>query len=170
MKITKNMVVSVNYHLSTSINGEAEQLVEQTSAEQPYVFLCGYGEVLPQFESVLEGKEKGHPFDFKVEAEHAYGLIEPDYIVNIPRKAFEIEGQFDAERIRVGEEVPMNDSEGNQLMGIVLEVSEEQVRMDFNHPLAGHELHFVGEVLEVREATSEELDHGHVHGAGGHHH
>ncbi|MDI9339640.1 MAG: FKBP-type peptidyl-prolyl cis-trans isomerase [Sediminibacterium sp.] len=170
MKITEDMVVSVNYHLTASINGGTEELVEQTSIEQPFVFLCGFGAVLPQFEENLSGKEKGHPFDFKIDAANAYGAVEADYVVNISKQAFEIDGKFDEERIRVGEDIPMNDAEGNQLLGKVVEVSDAHVRMDFNHPLAGHDLHFVGEVLDVRPATQEELDHGHVHGVGGHHH
>jgi len=79
-------------------------------------------------------------------------------------------GKFDSEFFKVGAIVPMSDSEGNHLRGIVLDVEPEFVRMDFNHPLAGIDLHFSGEVLELREATEEELSHGHVHGPGGHQH
>jgi FKBP-type peptidyl-prolyl cis-trans isomerase SlyD len=170
MKIAKNKIVSVNYHLTASKNGGAEELVEQTSVEQPFVFLCGSEAVLPEFEGHLMDKEAGHPFDFKINAENAYGLYELEYVININKSVFEVDGVFDEERIKAGEEVPMNDQDGNQLMGKVLSVDATNVSMDFNHPLAGHQLHFVGAVLEVREATEEELDHGHVHGPGGHHH
>ena len=77
---------------------------------------------------------------------------------------------FDAERVVEGEELMMNDADGNELMGFVSEIGDDYVIMDFNHPLADHHLHFIGEVLSIREATAEEVDHGHVHGAGGHHH
>ena len=91
-------------------------------------------------------------------------------IAKIPKEAFNVDGVFDEERVKEGEELMMNDADGNQLMGFVEEIGEEFVIMDFNHPLADHNLHFVGEVLEVRDATAEELDHGHAHGPGGHHH
>jgi FKBP-type peptidyl-prolyl cis-trans isomerase SlyD len=72
--------------------------------------------------------------------------------------------------VKVGNVLPMTDSDGNQMRGSVQEITGEHVRMDFNHPLAGQDLHFAGEVLEIRDATKEELSHGHVHGPGGHHH
>ncbi|HWY35747.1 MAG TPA: hypothetical protein VNX68_13965, partial [Nitrosopumilaceae archaeon] len=85
-------------------------------------------------------------------------------------QAFFVEGKFDEERVKIGEELPMLDAEGHEMYGLVVQVGEEHVTMDFNHPLAGHDLHFSGEILEVRDATPEELDHGHVHGPHGHHH
>jgi FKBP-type peptidyl-prolyl cis-trans isomerase SlyD len=72
--------------------------------------------------------------------------------------------------LEIGNELPMTDSDGNRLVGIVADVNDKIVVMDFNHPMAGEDLHFVGSILEVREATSEEISHGHVHGPGGHHH
>jgi FKBP-type peptidyl-prolyl cis-trans isomerase SlyD len=170
MKIDKNKVVTLNYHLTSSEGNEPEELVEQTSAEHPFVFLYGTGSVLADFETNLNGKSKGDKFDFRIKCDNAYGAHDPEYIATIPKTAFMVEGKFDAERVRVGEELPMMDAEGNQLFGFVLEVGEENVSMDFNHPLAGHDLHFSGEVMDVREATAEEISHGHVHGPGGHHH
>jgi FKBP-type peptidyl-prolyl cis-trans isomerase SlyD len=115
-------------------------------------------------------KEKGHAFDFKIDAENAYGVFEPDYVITLKREIFEVDGVFDTERIKVGVDVPMNDQDGNPLTGRVTAINDDGVMMDFNHPLADHALHFVGTILDVREATEEELDHGHVHGPGGHHH
>lgn len=170
MTIDKNTVVSVNYHLSSKFEDEAEELVEQTSTERPFVFLYGSGGIIPKFEQELAGKKVGDKFDFKVDAESGYGMYNEEYVAEIPKEAFFIEGKFDETQISVGKEVPMMDAEGNQMYGLVLEVAEKHVAMDFNHPLAGHDLHFVGEVLDVRAATAEELDHGHVHGEHGHHH
>lgn len=170
MTISEDKAVSVNYYLTASKNNQPEELIEQTSPEHPFVFLYGFGGVLPDFESNLSGKTKGDKFDFKIKAENAYGLIEKDYIIKIDKKAFEVDGKFDSSRIKVGEDVEMNDADGNQLIGKVLDITDTHVDMDFNHPLAGYDLHFIGEVLDVREATSEELDHGHIHGPGGHHH
>lgn len=170
MNISEDKAVTVNYYLTSSKNNQPEQLIEQTSPEHPFVFLFGFGGVLPEFESNLMGKGKGDKFDFKIKAENGYGIFEKDYVVKIDKAAFEVEGKFDDARIKVGEDVEMNDADGNQLIGKVLEITDTHVEMDFNHPLAGHDLHFIGEVLDVREATQEELDHGHIHGPGGHHH
>jgi len=170
MTITQNKVVSVNYHLSSYLENEAPQLVEQTSTENPFVFLFGVGQLLPDFEKNLLNKKVGDKFDFKIAPQNAYGLSDKEMVVKIPKDAFNVDGQFDSERVKEGEELMMNDADGNQLMGMVLEIGNDFVEMDFNHPLSDHNLHFVGEILEIREASPEELDHGHVHGPGGHHH
>lgn len=170
MKIEKNTVVSVEYHLASSVQGSPENLVEQTTPEHPFVFLYGSGSMLPDFESNLTGKTTGDAFDFRINADKGYGLQQEDYVVQIEKQAFFVDGRFDAARVKVGNELQMNDADGNVLVGIVTEITEEKVTMDFNHPLAGHDLHFVGKVLEVRAATEEEISHGHVHGPGGHHH
>jgi FKBP-type peptidyl-prolyl cis-trans isomerase SlyD len=170
MIISEDKAVSVNYNLSGKKGGNAEELIEQTSVEHPFVFLFGFGSVLPHFESNLEGKQKGDKFDFTITAENGYGQYEKDYVIRLSRSVFEVEGKFDESRIQPGRDVEMNDADGNPLLGKVLSVNENDVEMDFNHPLAGYELHFTGEVLDVREATSEELDHGHIHGPHGHHH
>ncbi len=170
MTITQNKVAVVNYHLSASKNGQAEELVEQTSAEHPFAFIFGVSQLLPEFEKNIHQKKAGDSFDFHINAVNAYGLVEEDYIINIQKEAFEVDGKFDSARVFVGNDIEMHDNEGNKLIGKVLEISDNHVRMDFNHPLAGFDLHFVGEVLEVRDASPEELDHGHVHGKGGHHH
>lgn len=170
MTITENKVAVVSYHLTASKNGSDEELIEQTDAEHPFAFIYGVSSLLPDFEKNLLDKKVGDKFDFRVKAENGYGIVENDYIVNIDKQAFIVDDQFDNARVFVGNDIEMHDAEGNQLVGKVLEISEAHVRMDFNHPLAGHDLHFVGEVVEVRNATDEELDHGHVHGKGGHHH
>lgn len=170
MTISENKVAVVSYHLTASKNGGAEELIEQTDAEHPFAFIYGVSSLLPDFEKNLLNKKVGDKFDFRVKAENGYGIVENDYIINIDKQAFIVDNQFDNARVFVGNDIEMHDAEGNQLVGRVLEISEAHVRMDFNHPLAGHDLHFVGEVVEVRDATGEELDHGHVHGKGGHHH
>lgn len=170
MTISENKVAVVNYHLSASKDGGAEVLIEQTSPDHPFAFIYGVSSLLPDFEKALANKKTGDKFDFHIKASEAYGNVESDYIINIDRQAFYVDGNFDSNRVFVGNDIEMHDAEGNQLIGRVIEVEEAHVRMDFNHPLAGQDLHFVGEVMEVREATQEELEHGHVHGPGGHHH
>ena len=172
MKISPNSVVSVNYHLTVpGEKGGAEITIEKTSSEEPFTFLFGGGQLLPDFEKNLTGKIVGDKFDFKIGAKEGYGEFSLDHIVNLPIENFLGEdGKLDNETIAVGKNVPMMDAEGHKLWGKVLEISLSSIKMDFNHPLAGKELHFNGEVLEVREASKDELDHGHVHGPGGHHH
>lgn len=170
MTITDDTVVSVNYYLTANKGSAPEELIEETSKEHPFVFLFGFGAVLPDFESNLSGKQKGDRFDFRIGTANGYGLHEKEYIVQIDKAAFEVDGQFDSDRVKVNAELEMTDAEGNPLLGKVIAISDSSVEMDFNHPLAGYDLHFIGEVLEVRTATQEEIDHGHVHGAHGHHH
>lgn len=172
MIISKQKVVSVDYLLSSKnpVTGDLE-LVEQTSKDEPFVFLSGSGGVLDDFEKNLAGLKVGDSFEFVITSENGYGKVELDYIVTIPVDAFKGEdGELDLEMIQVGNTLPMMDSDGNKLQGVVKEVGTENIKMDFNHPLAGQDLHFKGKVLEVRDATAEELDHGHAHGPHGHHH
>jgi len=170
MHISEDKAVTVSYYLTASKNGEPEELIEQTTADKPFVFLFGFGGVLPDFETNLSGKKKGDKFDFKIKAPDGYGIFEKDYVVQVNREAFMVDGKFDDSRVKLGEDIEMHDAEGNQLIGKVKQITETFVEMDFNHPLAGYDLHFIGEVLDVRSATAEELEHGHIHGPHGHHH
>lgn len=171
MMIEKNKVVSVNYHLTVKEEDGKESLVEKTDTDHPFVFLYGAGGLIEAFEQNLKGKKVGDTFDFYIDSKNGYGDRDEDHVVNIPIEAFKGEdGSMDNEMVKVGETLPMVDNTGHRMQGVVEEVTDEYVRMDFNHPLAGEELHFVGEVLEVRNATDEEMAHGHVHGPGGHHH
>ena len=168
MKIENNTVVSVNYLLSKKDTGEQ---VEQTSKEHPFVFIFGTGGLLEDFETNLRSKTTGDTFDFFIDHKRGYGVRDEQHLVAIPMEAFIGEdGKFDEVNVKVGVTLPMVDNEGARLYGTVLEITKDSVKMDFNHPLAGQDLHFKGEVLEVRAATEEELAHGHVHGAHGHHH
>ncbi len=168
MKVENKKVVAVNYTLNAKKDNEPEKFIEQTSPEHPFVFLFGNQQVIPDFEKNLEGKSTGDSFDFVIKAESAYGMPETDYIVKLDKTIFVRNGEFDHENIKVGNDVPMYDKEGNELIGKVVEVGLEHVTMDFNHPLAGYDLHFTGTIHSVREATEEELMHGHAHGVSGH--
>lgn len=168
MQIDQNRVVSLTYKLTNHKTGEK---IEETGADNPLLFLVGTGQLIPDFENNLQGKQAGDSFNFSIVSEKAYGNRTEDQVVQIPTHVFYDEsGKLDENAIRVGALIPMSDSEGNHLRGKVLEVTPESVKMDFNHPLAGTDLQFEGEILEVREATADELAHGHAHGPGGHHH
>ncbi len=155
MEIGRNKFVTLSYELR--LNGTDGEMVEKTEASAPLEFVFGTGKMLEMFETKLEGLAKGSNFDFELKAAEAYGEVNPNAIVEIPKNIFEVDGEIDEELISVGNHVPMQDAHGNRLNGIVLEVSDENVKMDFNHPLAGDDLFFKGEVLEVREATEDEL-------------
>ncbi|MFY0652907.1 MAG: FKBP-type peptidyl-prolyl cis-trans isomerase [Cyclobacteriaceae bacterium] len=167
MKIEDKTIVTITYKLQES-NGEGEVIQEVQDAE-PFSFLFGAGQVLPDFETNLNGKIAGDDFEFGIKSEDSYGPVDEQAIVNLPMSIFMQEGKL-PDMVKVGSFVPMNDQEGNQMQGLVMEIGDESIKMDFNHPMAGIDLFFTGKVLEVREASAEELDHGHAHGPGGHHH
>lgn len=167
MKISKNTVVSITYNLTES-NKEGDT-IQEVDNQEPFVFLFGHNQVLPQFEEHLINQEKGAKFEFGIKSEDGYGQPDPEAIVDLPIHLFQVEGKL-AEAVQIGHFLPMNDQEGNPLQGLVLEIGEETVKMDFNHPMAGVDLYFSGEVIDVREASAKEVNHGHAHGPGGHHH
>lgn len=168
MQIENNRVVSLTYKLTDHKTGEK---IEETSPENPMLFLVGAGQLIPDFEMNLQGKKAGDSFSFSITSELAYGTRSEEQVVDIPVTVFHDEtGKFDAEYFRVGALIPMSDNQGNNLRGRILAVNPDMIKMDFNHPLAGIDLQFEGEILEVREASADELAHGHAHGPGGHHH
>ncbi|MBX7226292.1 MAG: FKBP-type peptidyl-prolyl cis-trans isomerase [Chitinophagales bacterium] len=170
MQINKNKVVSVHYTLMVEQDGQ-QVIADQSKEGNPLLFLFGAGMLLPDFEDNLLGKSKDDTFDFFISPENGYGVSDPQQMVRIPIDAFKNEqGEIDRTMLVVGNVLPMMDQNGQHFNGIVAEVGLDYVVMDFNHPLADKELHFTGYVVEVREATEEEIAHGHVHGPGGHHH
>ena len=148
-------MVSLTYDLHyDDVNGE---MIEQATSENPLSFVFGAGLMLPKFESYLEGLEVNNPFEISLKDVDAYGELDENAIVDLPKNIFFIDGKFDEEMIAVGNSVPMMSTSGQRLNGMVLDITEESVKMDFNHPLAGEDLFFKGEIVEVREATDDEL-------------
>ncbi len=168
MKVGNQKVVSLTYELREE--NEQGELIQKVDADRPFVYLFGIGGLLPKFEQNLEGLAVGDQFSFGMTAAESYGEHTEEAIIDVDKQIFEIDGQIDEELLTIGNQITMQDNEGNPLDGIVLEVTDSIVKMDFNHPLAGLDLHFSGEILDVREATSDEMAHGHAHGPGGHHH
>lgn len=156
MKITANKFVAVTYDLNVG-EGEELELMERATAEVPLKFIFGTGAMLPAFEEALKGLSVGDKFNFSIAPAEAYGEYMEEHVLELPKNIFEVEGKFDAEVIKEGNTVPMMDSNGNRLNGSVLEVKEDIIVMDFNHPLAGETLNFSGEVIDVHEATAEEI-------------
>lgn len=170
MTVENNKVVALKYQLYVG-NGEGnEELFEETNESNPLTFLFGNGNLLAEFENNIAGKSKGDTFDFSIGYEEAYGDYEEEKVMFLPKTTFAVDGKIDHSILKVGKVIPMQDQSGNHFQGEVISVEQDQVELDFNHPLAGLDLHFKGEVLSVREADPEEISHGHVHGAGGHHH
>lgn len=168
MTIDTNMVVSLIYKLTNHKTGKQ---IEETTVENPMQFLYGVGAIIPEFEENLKGKKEGDSFSFSIDSANAYGNRSEDQIAMIPVSVFHDEaGCLNEKDFFVGALVPMSDNEGNHLRGLVVEIKDELVKMDFNHPLADTDLHFEGKILEIRPASQEELDHGHVHGVHGHQH
>ncbi len=161
MAIKKNDVVILHYKLQEE--NEEGELVESTFGSEPLKFIFGIGQMIPAFEENLESKAEGENFAFGIPAEEGYGLYDDRAIANIPLKDFERDGKINPEDVALGKSVNLQDHQGNQYTGRITEIENEMVKIDFNHPMAGIDLHFTGEIVNVREATESELDHGHVH-------
>jgi FKBP-type peptidyl-prolyl cis-trans isomerase SlyD len=168
MTISENKVVSLTYELRVDDN--MDETIDSADASSPLMFIFGTGSMLPKFESNLKNLKLNDSFAFTLEPEDAYGQLIDEAIVDLPIEIFKIDGKLDHNMLTVGNLVPMQDNEGHPLEGKIVEVSSDHVKMDFNHPLAGKKLHFTGQIIDLRDATEEELNHGHVHGPHGHHH
>ncbi len=165
MKIEPQHVVSLTYDLYVNQEDGTEALVESATQEQPLTFLYGAGQMLPKFEENLSALSTGDPYDFRLEAEDAYGQYDDEAVANLPKEMFK-----GTEIPEIGSIVPLQDNNGNHFQGQVVSVAEDAVIVDLNHPMAGQALHFKGNIINVRPATPEELSHGHAHGPDGHHH
>lgn len=158
MSIAPNKFVRVSYELYAG-NEDERELMEEATAERPLEFIYGMGMMLPEFEKQLFGKSVGDAFDFVLTSEQAYGERNEEAVQELPKDIFVNEqGEFDASIVFEGNTLPMYTPDGHTVQGSVLEVREDVVVMDFNHPLAGESLHFIGKVLEEHEATPEEIE------------
>jgi len=164
MKIKPQHVVSLTYDLYVDQDG-SEVLEESATQEQPLTFLFGAGQMLPKFEENLSELSTGDDYEFRLSAADAYGEYDEEAVANLPLEMFN-----GTDVPEIGSILPLQDNNGNRFQGQVVSVSEDSVIVDLNHPMAGQELHFKGNILNVRPATPEELSHGHAHGPDGHHH
>lgn len=151
-----NNYLRVAYTLYSHRNGVCEE-VEKTTREQPFAFLTGVGYTLDLFEENLKNKKKGEEFDFMIPSSEAYGDYDPDHVQDFNREVFTIDGKFDSAHIFAGNVVEMMRADGSPILGTVKEVTPLKVTMDFNHPLAGCDLQFVGVVVENRPAKESEM-------------
>ncbi|MCC9609632.1 FKBP-type peptidyl-prolyl cis-trans isomerase [Blastopirellula sediminis] len=154
MNIGKNSVVTIDYTLKDD-DGE---LIDTSSGGDPLVYLHGIGALIPGMESALEGKKTGDIFQIVVSPDQGYGEYDEDDVMEIELTAFE-----DPSQVQVGMELVLETEEDGEFAAVVTQVGDGVAIVDRNHPLAGMTLHFDVVVRDVREATPEEIDHGHVH-------
>ncbi|MBC2600619.1 FKBP-type peptidyl-prolyl cis-trans isomerase [Puniceicoccus vermicola] len=160
MEIEKDRVVTMHY----TLRGDNGSVLDSSEGKDPLSYLHGHGNLIPGLETRIEGKTAGEEMDVQVPSGEAYGAVDPEKKFDVPRSQFppdaELEpgSQFRAE------------GEGGPVVVRVDSVEGDTVKIDANHPLAGVDLNFKVKVVEVREATAEEIEHGHSHGAGGHSH
>ncbi|NQY26431.1 MAG: peptidylprolyl isomerase [Piscirickettsiaceae bacterium] len=160
MKIAENTVVVIDYTL-TDNDGE---VIDSSKGAGPLAYLQGMGNIIPGLEAALLGKEAGDEVKASIEPKDAYGERVEDMKQEVPKELF---GGID--NIELGMQFE-SESDDGPVMVTVVEMGEEMITVDGNHPLAGIHLNFDVKIREVREASKEELEHGHVHGEGGHHH
>ncbi len=159
MLIEKNKVASLTYTLRFD-NAEGD-IIEEIDNTEPEKVLIGHENLFEKFEEKLMGLRAGDEFEFILNAEESYGEYDEEKIIDLPKENFMVDGVLDEEVVYEGAIIPMEDEENDiQAEAIVLEIDEENVKLDFNHPLAGEILHFKGNILEVRDATEEELSFG----------
>ena len=168
MGIKKNKVVALTYVLK--YDDASGETIEVADNRDPLSFLFGNGGMLPKFEKNLSSLKAGDHFEFTLSKDDAYGDFTEEAIVELSKDIFRLEGKLDEDMLKPGSFIPMQDQDGHPLQGKVLSVDDNNVKMDFNHPMAGKNLHFKGEIIDIRDASDEELSHGHVHGNGGHQH
>ncbi len=160
MQIAKNAVVTIDYTLTD----EAGEVVDTSQGREPLSYIQGTGSIIPGLESALEGKAAGDSLEVSIPPEQAYGPRQDALVVQVPRERFE-----SADEVKPGMQFQTQTESGVQVITVVA-VDGENVTVDANHPLAGATLNFAVSVVGVRDATAEELEHGHVHEAGAHGH
>lgn len=139
--------ITIVYELRLT-NSEGE-IIEVVNNDKPFKCSLGTNTLLPKFEENISGLNTGDNFSFILKCEDAYGPASEDAVANIPKNVFEVDGVFDSELIKIGSTVPMVNSDGEELYGIVMDVNKTHVIMDFNHPLADEDLFFSGKVISI---------------------
>ncbi|MDB5293175.1 MAG: Peptidylprolyl isomerase, FKBP-type [Phycisphaerales bacterium] len=160
MQVAKDKVVTVDYTLT----GSDGAVLDTSSGHEPLTYLHGVGGIVPGLEHAMEGKNQGDTVDVTVPPEEAYGQRNESFVQQVPKSA------FGGAKVEQGMQFRAQSPDGASRIVTVVGVDDDKVRVDANHPLAGKTLHFNVKVLGVRDATQEEIDHRHAHGAGGHNH
>ena len=171
MKITKNSIVGLTFELKVSKDEDeiesAPFSVEVRHEDDPFYFLFGKSGLPEKFETQLEAKTKGYEFSFILKVEEAYGEADEELLITLAKSQFPEERGFNKEMLKEGNFLPLMDENNLPMQAKVLKDLGEELLLDFNHPLVGFGLHFEGKIIEVREATEEELAQGIVQGEQG---
>ena len=182
---TPNKYVTVAYELYTDNDKGIHELVEKAPIEHPFQFISGLGIALDSFENKILALAEGEAFNFVLKVDEAYGPYEQDHVIELPKETFAINGRFGKDMVYPGAVLPLVNADGMRFQGLVLELKDNTVIIDLNHPLAGKDLHFKGQVVTMRDATNEEIqalinhegcncggdcEGGCEGGCGGHHH
>ncbi|WP_089718758.1 FKBP-type peptidyl-prolyl cis-trans isomerase [Candidatus Entotheonella palauensis] len=162
MTIQKDKVVTMHYHLTNSDDG---QVLDSSRGNQPLTYLHGTGSLIPGLERELAGLDVGATKTVQVGAADAYGEYDDEMVQTLPRSEF-----AGIDHLEVGMRLQAQNQDGNTFTVHIAQIEGDQVMIDGNHPLAGMPLTFEIEIVAIRDATTEELQHGHAHGEGGHHH
>ena len=152
-----NKYIAVAYQLYTKDKEGKRELVENATKEQPFQFVSGLGMTLDDFEKQIVDLKKDGEFEFELSPEQAYGEYEEERVIKVPRQTFEIDGRLDKQYIYEGAVVPLQNADGQRFNGLIQKIGDAEVTLDLNHPLAGKALIFIGEVVDTREATKEEI-------------
>lgn len=170
MKIENQKVVKAIYEMYVDGEEGKEEMIEKATIKTPLVYCQGEGMMLPKFEEALAGLEESDKFDFRIACEDAYGEYDEAGLMELDKHMFyNVDGEFDSDRVYVGNIIPMKTTDGQIINAQVVKVSPVKVTIDLNHPLAGENLHFIGEIVEVRDADPAELEAIRHHGCGGCH-
>lgn len=159
MKIENQKVVTLTYDMYIDGENGSEEILERATVQHPLTYCHGEHMMLPAFEAALAGKQSGDPFDFRLTCQEAYGEYDEAGLIDLDKQLFfNGDGEFDSERVYVGNIIPMNTVDGQIVNAQVIEIADKTVTIDLNHPLAGENLHFVGKIIEVRDASEKELE------------
>lgn len=158
MKIENQKVATLIYEMYLVDESGKEEVAERATLEQPLVYCHGEGMMLPAFEQAMAGKDVDEAFDFVITPDQAYGDYDEEGVRELDKKLFyNGDEEFDSERVYEGAIVPMTTTDGQIINAQVIEITDDKVTIDLNHPLAGETLHFVGKVVDVRDVTPGEL-------------
>jgi len=152
-QVENNLVVSMDYELKVE-----NSIVDYSEEGDPIVFLQGHGNIIPGLEKAIQGMKVGESKTVQVKAAEAYGEYEADNFIEVPKSEFPAEIPLE-----IGTEIGVNDENGEELSAYIEEIDVDKITLNFNHPLAGKDLEFKVKIVDIREATAEELEHGHIH-------
>ncbi len=155
MTIADKKVVTIDF---TVKNADTQEVIESSVGSEPLVYIHGFDNLVPGLEDALAGKKVGDKYDVNVSAEEGYGVRDESLLQEVPMSAFE-----GVEKVDVGMEFTADGPDGPVVVEVT-KIENDMVSIDSNHPLAGIALHFEGEIKEIREATADELEQGHIHG------